>query len=33
MNIGLWRRALMARSTMPRPMMGSDDAVDEMTMS
>ncbi len=33
MNIGRWRRAFNARSTAPRPMIGSELAVHETTMS
>ena len=33
MNIGRWRRAFSARSTAPRPMIGSELAVHETTMS
>ena len=33
MNIGTWRRSLMARSSMPLPRIGSELAVDVMMMS
>ena len=33
MNIGRWRRAWMARSIVPLPRIGSEHAVQEMTMS
>ena len=33
MKIGRWRRALTARSTMPRPMIGSGEPVHETMMS
>jgi len=33
MNMGRWRRALTTRSTRPRPMIGSDEAVQETMMS